>query len=234
MTLYLKNGTVLECEEAVFEGDFVRVRVKAGELKVPVSGLADRSFDEMKLEKAGGKAEEAVSVMEEKRVETVLEGVALEVKAAGKSEAVVEEVAVKGLDAITKRAWPESAPFSSYPVFGRVPEPDFPLRAEVPRIQSGSFKLVLAGDVRREIEVVYRIPVKGGSGREALTNDLVFFCPYPTQNIKLERRTESVVTDVLQCGIFSFKFVVEGHARFSKDWQSIVKKIKGFVGLIHG
>lgn len=47
LTLYFKNGTVMECESAFFEGEFARVKVKNGELRIPVEHLSEKTFNQM-------------------------------------------------------------------------------------------------------------------------------------------------------------------------------------------
>jgi dienelactone hydrolase len=105
--------------------------------------------------------------------------------------------------------WPTVTDLADYPEFSDRPESDLPSPDARPVVQTGSFSLPTGDDRKLTVEVCYRIPMDGEAPAKTAHN-LIFYCPFPTENNKITLPHQLYLTDVLGCGMFTFTFTFAG------------------------
>ncbi|NJK92020.1 MAG: hypothetical protein HC904_09460 [Blastochloris sp.] len=173
VVLYFRDGSKMVCEEAIFEGEFVRVKVKQGEMRVPVANLDEKTFRKMVAEenpKPASQPNPTQSTNPPQQTEPT-----------GLPSAQVEAAAVKEE---TTAAAPTD---KSGPPAGWSPVPPSELKPELPDadpdITVVDEELQLTGEPRsgaggKKVTVYYRIALKADKTPGPRAGQLVFYAPY--------------------------------------------------------
>lgn len=211
ISIKMKNGEDLLCQGACVKGDFLIIMTQYGQTKVHRSFLApeaEQSYFGTPPGPSTANPAPASPPAAEKPA------------APQQPSASSTETQPTPLPALTppgaatlppekndpsQITWPTGEPFSDYPEFVLLPEPDLPQPQPDAKVKTGKFKLPNVGPHRIEVEVIYRVPVSGPE-ETSQAHNMVFYCPFPTENTNLAEPHHLFVTDALGCSLVTFKF----------------------------
>ena len=201
LTLYFKNGTVMECESAFFEGEFARVKVKNGELRIPVEHLSEKTFNQMAN---GDKNEQAATETQIKteQPKTPLPPSNLEIK--GEETSVVPTLNPETAATATFTTPPDWKMISYKELKLDLPDPDPNIKVVEDTITlSGKPNSGLEGD---KVVVHYRIAMQtDGKSPGPRAGQLLFYAPYINDTTGAKGRETQAYTDLMGFTVFSFR-----------------------------
>jgi dienelactone hydrolase len=232
----LPSGLVMEYDSCKIDGDFIWLESKEGKVrlqKVQLSLDDQKKFfgsvvETPKEEKPTEKPNPnkmvdyraARGTRQDKKAETAMQSTAT---VAEQTVAVTTPVTeTQAMPVATPSAepppqkeadsevplWPMATGMVNYPEFGDVPDSDLPTPDVKPVVKTGVFSLTMQGNPTLTISGCYRIPMDGDKPAKS-ANNLVFYCPYPTENNKITLEHQLYITDVLGCSMVTFTFTTK-------------------------
>lgn len=206
------TGVVMEYNEVKVEGETAILKIEGGEAKIKKSQLCERDQEKFfgPLEKTANKDPVVIlapKVLDKKAPDTVApsEHRPSSVKDATPLPVSSSDAALQVSPAVEDDLWPEGEAFSLYPEFRNIPESDLPATDVKPKVKTGEYKIKIEGAEDMEVSVFYRIPMNGDKPA-ASANNLVFYCPYPTEKNKITGSHQLMITDIMGCSMFTFCF----------------------------
>lgn len=209
----LNTGIVMEYDEIKVEDEAVILKMSGGQIKIKKVQLSEkdqkRLFNPQEEEPAKQESPQTSAIIvtapKEEVQPTVSPAKVEPTPEVTAPVSVADKPVVAAAPSPDPFTWPEGDPFYTYPEFRNIPGSDLPAYDVQPTVKTGNYKINIKGAEDMEVSVYYRIPLEGDKPK-ASAHNLVFYCPYPTQNNKITASNQLAITDVLGCSMVTFCF----------------------------